>query len=169
MMFSSVNQSLIIGASQNCWEGKWTIYDHRFRLKASASRSIHWLRIDITIWNMSFPDRTISGCQSSVVPHDLFEPNFSQWTPRSQFLPKTRPICLDWNDNPNGYTYPTYLSIWSSVLSLCSQTNIIRLPNALLDKEIDSKAIAHNWWLLVVTFMCYLCIIFPACWLRTMT
>lgn len=100
-------QSLIIGASQNCREGKWTIYDRRFRLKASASRSIHWSRIDITIWNMTFPDKAISGRQSSVVPRDLFEPNFSQRTPRSQFLPKTRPICLDWNDNPNGCTRPT--------------------------------------------------------------
>ena len=49
-------QSLIIGASQNCREGRWTIYDRRFHLKASASHTKQWSTIDITIWNTTFPD-----------------------------------------------------------------------------------------------------------------
>jgi len=73
-------QSLIIGASQNCREGKWTIYDCRFRLKASISRSIHWSRIDITIWNMTFPSVAASHhlclvtCSSLIFPADTSQP-----------------------------------------------------------------------------------------------
>ena len=42
-------QSLIIGASQNCHEGQWTIYDCHFHLKASASHTKQWSIVDITM------------------------------------------------------------------------------------------------------------------------
>ena len=52
-------QSLIIGASQDCREGQWVIYDHHFCLKASASYISQWSVIDVTIWNMTFPEKAI--------------------------------------------------------------------------------------------------------------
>ena len=52
-------QSIIIGASQLGNNDGWILYDRRFRLKASASRTRQWATIDITIWNMAFPDRVI--------------------------------------------------------------------------------------------------------------
>jgi len=48
-------QSIIIGASQLGHEGRWILYDRRFRLKASASCTRQWSTIDITIWSMAFP------------------------------------------------------------------------------------------------------------------
>jgi len=108
-------QSLIIGASQNCLEGKWTIYNRRFRLKASASRSIHWSRIDITIWNITRLSVTASHQLCLVTCSSLIFP--SGHLPASSRRRLDLRICLDWNDNPQRM-YPTYLSLWSSVLSL---------------------------------------------------
>ena len=72
-------QSLIIAASQNCREGSWAMYDRRFHLKASASHNEQWSTIDVTIWNMTFPDRAIKSHQSQgVIPHDLVTQNFTQ-------------------------------------------------------------------------------------------
>ena len=97
-------QSLIIGVSQNCCEGSWAIYDCRFRLKASASHNEQWSTIDVTIWNMTFPDRAIKSHQpQGVIPHGLVTQNLSQRSPRqSKFSTKSKSICLDWNDHPKG-------------------------------------------------------------------
>ena len=98
-------QSIIIGASQLGHEGRWILYDCRFRLKASASRTRQWSTIDITIWNMAFPDRAIKshpgqGCDLRSTPL-----SYSQRPPRqNQPISRRRSICLDWNDTPNGCT-----------------------------------------------------------------
>ena len=41
--------------------------------------------------------------------------------------------------------------------------NATRYLNVLLGKGTDSKAIAHNQWLLVVAFISYSCIILLTC------
>ena len=100
-------QSLIIGASHNCREGQWIIYDRRFRLKASASHTKQWSTVDITIWNMTFPDRAIkSRYPPGVIPQGLPHPSPSHRPTHQHQFPTTKikPICLDWNDNPNGCT-----------------------------------------------------------------
>ena len=91
-------QSLIIGASQDCHEGQWVTYDHRFRLKASASRISQWSVIDVTIWNMTFPEKAIQCHQPQrSAPYNTPNPNLPQQPQR-----QNQPICLDWNDSPNG-------------------------------------------------------------------
>ena len=97
-------QSLIIRASQDCQEGCWVIYDRRFRLKASASPVKEWSAIDVTIWNLAFPERASRNRQRDGPQSGT--PSFTNYRPlRSrQPLPKSQPICLDWNDNPNGCT-----------------------------------------------------------------
>ena len=90
-------QSLIIGASMDCREGKWVIYDRRFRLKASASRNALWSVIDVTLWNMTFPERAIQSRQQAGST-----PYASNPSQRSQRQYQYQPICLDWNENPNG-------------------------------------------------------------------
>jgi len=49
-------QSLIIQSSLYCQEGRWVVYDRRFRLKASAVAMTEWSCIDITVWKMAFPE-----------------------------------------------------------------------------------------------------------------
>ena len=101
-------QNIIIGASQLCHERQWILYDCRFRLKASASRTKQWSVIDITIWNTAFPDRAIRRHQAqgpNIHPPPL---NYSQRPLRqNQPPPKKMAICLDWNDSPNGCTRTT--------------------------------------------------------------
>ena len=57
-------QSLIISASLYYREGRWAIYDRRFRLKASASNIKKWSAIDVTIRNTVFPDHALGNYQS---------------------------------------------------------------------------------------------------------
>ena len=90
-------QSLIIGASMDCREGKWVIYDRHFRLKASASRNALWSVIDVTLWNMTFPERVIQSRQQAGST-----PYASNPSQRSQRQYQYQTICLDWNENPNG-------------------------------------------------------------------
>ena len=49
----------------DCCEGKWVIYDRRFRLKASASQNALWSVIDVTLWNMTSPERAIQSRQQA--------------------------------------------------------------------------------------------------------
>jgi len=80
-------QSLIIGASRACREGKWAAYDRRFCLKASASHIDQWSAIDVTLWNTTFPERAIQNRQSpgSAPTHTLqtllngYNSNQSAW------------------------------------------------------------------------------------------
>ena len=83
-------QSLIIGASMDCREGKWVIYDRRFRLKASASQNALWSVIDVTLWNMTFPERAIQSRQQAGST-----PYASNPSQRSQRQYQYQPICLD--------------------------------------------------------------------------
>ena len=52
-------QQLIINSSQNQQEGRWLIYNRHFRLKASATGSKDWSTIEINIWNLAFPERSV--------------------------------------------------------------------------------------------------------------
>ena len=98
-------QSIIIGASQLGHEGRWILYDRHFRLKASASGTRQWSTIDITIWNMAFPDRVIKSHQGQGLDIRSTPLNYSQRPPRQNLpFPKRMAICLDWNDSPNGCT-----------------------------------------------------------------
>jgi len=95
-------QSLIIGASQLCHDGQWILYDRRFRLKASASRTKKWSRIDVTIWKMTFPDLIKS--QGFNIHSTHLQPPRAPRQNQPSRLPRRMPICLDWNDSPNGCT-----------------------------------------------------------------
>ena len=98
-------QSLIICASQYQRAGHWVIYDRRFRLKAAAKKKKKWSVIDVTIWNMVFPDHTLDT-------HRLGRPQLT--TPANAYCPPRRPvpelktqICLKWNENPEGCLRPS--------------------------------------------------------------
>ena len=93
-------QSLIIGLSRDCREGKWVIYDRCFHLKASASRNEQWSVIDITLWNMTFPEKAIQSCLPTGLTR--YVANLSQKL-RDQY--GYQPICLDWNENLNGCSW----------------------------------------------------------------
>lgn len=56
-------QSLIISASQYRHAGRWVVYDRRFLLKAFAKNIKIWSAIEVTIWNMVFPDYTLGSYQ----------------------------------------------------------------------------------------------------------
>ena len=81
------------------------VYDWRFRLKASAKNIKIWSAIEVTIWNMVFPDYTLGSQQPGrslpMIPANAYRP------PR---LPASEPrhqICLQWNKNPNGCPRPS--------------------------------------------------------------
>jgi len=52
-------QNLMVQTSLLCQEGRWVIYDQRFRLKASALRLQQWSTIDITLWQLAFLDTSL--------------------------------------------------------------------------------------------------------------
>ena len=85
-------QQLIIHSSQHHQEGRWLIYDRHFRLKASATGLKEWSTIEINIWNLAFPERTVPISAQPIPRHS---------GPGSQPLPANRKICLEWNDNPS--------------------------------------------------------------------
>ena len=91
-------QQLIINSSQHGQQGHWIMYDHHFRLKASATKCKDWSAIDINIWNMAFPDRTAA----TAAPRGYRQSGSGVpiYPPRQPFT-KYRNVCLDWNDNPN--------------------------------------------------------------------
>jgi len=94
-------QSLIISASQYQRAGRWVVYDRRFRLKASAKNIKIWSAIEVTIWNMVFPDYTVG----------TYQPGRSQLPiPTNSYRPALQPgqqICLKWNENPEGCSRPS--------------------------------------------------------------
>jgi len=97
-------QSLIISASQNRHEGRWTIYDRRFRLKASATKNTAWSAYDNTIWNQVFPDSTAGSYQPR--PQPIKYNAALTRCPSSTVQPNYRRlICLNWNDNPDGCSH----------------------------------------------------------------
>ena len=93
-------QSLIISASHYQRAGRWVVYDRRFRLKASAANIKIWSAIDITIWNMVFPNYPLGTYQPSqsqlMIPANTYRPP-RQPVPEPKFQ-----ICLKWNENPEG-------------------------------------------------------------------
>ena len=93
-------QSLIILASQNHRTCRWVIYDWRFRLKASTKGIKVWSAIEVTIWNMVFPDYFLGtyqhGRSQPMMPANSYHPS------RDPALESKQQICLQWNENPNG-------------------------------------------------------------------
>ena len=102
-------QRIMMGASLDCCEEKWLTLDRRFCLKASASNLKQWSTIDITIWNTTFPERTIRGHRPQGPPpyYQLNSNPHQRSTRQNQPLPTRQPICLDWNDSPNGCSRPS--------------------------------------------------------------
>ena len=91
-------QQLIIHSSQHCQEGRWLLYDRHFRLKASATGLKDWSTIDINIWNLAFPERTVLTMPQRMPRYS--GPGAQSFT-SNQPLPTNRKICLEWNDNPS--------------------------------------------------------------------
>jgi len=93
-------QSLIISAFIHHCAGRWVVYNWRFRLKASA-KNIKWSAIEVTTWNMVFPDYTLG----------TYQPRQSQLPiPTNSYKPTLHPsqqICLKWNENPEGCSCPS--------------------------------------------------------------
>ena len=98
-------QSLIISASQYHRAGRWVVYDRRFRLKASAKNIKIWSAIEVTIWNMVFPDYTLGSYQPGrsqlTIPANSYRP------PRQTAPEPKHQICLQWNENPDGCPRPS--------------------------------------------------------------
>jgi len=90
-------QNLIVQTSLRCQEGRWVIYDRRFRLKASALRLQQWSTIDITLWQLAFPDTSLGRLPLSCVPQG----SDYRLRPSKRTKSTNRPICLDWNDTPD--------------------------------------------------------------------
>ena len=87
-------QNLVIQTSLLCQEGRWTVYDRCFRLKASALGLQQWSTIDITLWNLAFLEMS---------PRSVPIANVLQRAtcrPSKRTSATNRPICLDWNDTP---------------------------------------------------------------------
>ena len=61
-------QNLIIQTSLLCQEGRWTVYNRRFLLKASALGLQQWSTIDITLWNLDFPEMSPRSVPIANVP-----------------------------------------------------------------------------------------------------
>ena len=93
-------QSLIISASHYQCAGHWVVYDRRFRLKTLAANIKIWSAIDITIWNMVFPNYPLGtyqpGQSQLMIPANTYRPP-RQPAPEPKFQ-----ICLKWNENPEG-------------------------------------------------------------------
>ena len=98
-------QSLIISASQYHRAGRWVVYDQKFHLKASAKNIKIWLAIEVTIWNMVFPDYTLGSYQPGrsqpTIPANSYHP------PRQPAPEPKHQICLQWNENPDGCPRPS--------------------------------------------------------------
>ena len=90
-------QQLIINSSQNQQEGRWLIYDRHFHLKASATGSKDWSTIEINIWNLTFPERSVP---ISAQRTPRYHGQGTQLYSSNQPLPAFRKVCLEWNDNP---------------------------------------------------------------------
>ena len=85
-------QNLIIQASIHCQAGRWVDYDRRFRLKASAAIIPEWSTIDITIWNLAFPDCLQGGTPYEASGKATYKPSKHSLGPTPT---RTRPICLE--------------------------------------------------------------------------
>lgn len=110
-------QNLIVQSSFDSQEGRWIIYDRRFRLKASATTIPQWSSIDITEWRMAFPERppVVSNFPS---PKPLFhQPS------NDDFATPSMPVCLEWNENPSSECLRTSCR-FRHVCYRCVQTNI---------------------------------------------
>ena len=97
-------QSMIISASQYHCAGRWVVYERRFHLKASAKNIKTWSAIEVTIWNMVFPDYTLGSYQPGrsqpTIPANSYRP------PRQPAPEPKHQICLQWNENLDGCPHP---------------------------------------------------------------
>ena len=127
-------QSITIGASQLGHDGRWILYDHGFHLKASSSCTKQWSTIDITIWNMAFPDRAIKSHPGQGFNLCSSPLNYSQHPPHQN---QQEDVHL--SDSPNGCIqtngphtedlfcdYNKWISAWTSHLGRSSP--IVKVP-----------------------------------------
>ena len=92
-------QNLIIQSSIHCQEGRWVIYDRRFRLKASAAIIQEWSTIDFTIWKLAFPECLPGSEKYSAARNPAYvSARQPSWAPPPNHM---QPICLEWNETPN--------------------------------------------------------------------
>ena len=91
-------QQLIIQSSQYHQEGCWLIYDRHFRLKASATGSKDWSAIDLNIWNLAFPERTVPTTAQHTPCYS--GPGAQPYSSNQPLLANGK-VCLEWNDNPS--------------------------------------------------------------------
>ena len=98
-------QSLIISASQYHRAGRWVVYGRRFRLKASAKNIKIWSAIEVTIWNMVFPDYTPGSYQPGRSQPTILA--YSYCPPRQPAPEPKHQICLQWNENLDGCRRPS--------------------------------------------------------------
>ena len=134
-------QSLIIGASTDCHQGKWVIYDRRFRLKASASHTEQWSTIGVTLWNVTFPKKAIHNRSSAG------SPSYMASSSRPQHQYHNQSTCLDWNENPSGCSHsPADSGTYTTVVSITPEQEIrtTRPPNVRIGKRTGSTRTDPN-------------------------
>jgi len=55
-----------------------------------------WSTIDVTLWNVIFPEMAVQGGPSTGSSPSAANPQ------KQRYQYQNQPICLDWNENPNG-------------------------------------------------------------------
>ena len=116
-------QNLIAQTSINSQEGRWILYDRRFRLKASATATPEWSSIDITVWRMAFPDRLPAVINLSTRNPQPYKPSVQLFSGGTPLAPSPQ-VCLEWNEDPNPEcSQPS--GKFNHVCYWCVQTNIL--------------------------------------------
>jgi len=90
-------QNLIVQTSLLCQEACWVLYDQRFQLKASTLQLQQWSTIDITVWNLTFPETSLGRLPINFLTQSA---DYRQ-RPSKRTTATNRLICLDWNDTPD--------------------------------------------------------------------
>jgi len=115
-------QNLIVQSSIDSHEGRWIIYDRRFRLKASATTIQEWSAIDITVWRMAFPERPPAVSNYSTPRPPLYKPPAQSFSGSPSPISAPR-VCLEWNESPDpGCPRPSCR--FDHICYRCVQTNV---------------------------------------------
>jgi len=153
-------QSIIIGASQLSHEGRWILYNRCFHLKALASRTRQWSTINITIWNMAFPNRAIQSHPGQgfdlrliILSVCLAKTSLFQREGQSAWIGMIAPMVV------HGQIAVTNTYATGAFTASRKRTSITKHPNALLLSAQPSKVkdLAPYCHKLVYLFLSLLC------------
>ena len=110
------------------------IYDCRFHLKASTSPVKEWSAIDVTIWNLAFPERALRNCHRDGLQSST--PSFTNYRPLHSRQPHPKDNQSAWigtrtQMNLLALSFITKIIVIDVCTTLPSQRSIIKPTNAL--------------------------------------